>query len=281
MAPHAKEPRPCTSKTAETGVMIGRNDHYQQSPRYRPSSLPKIGEDDVDFGRISTQGSPEKAHYSYSTSVSGMPRGGAERWRREVAPRGGAESGHARSGESKLGRGGAHARHTPPANMTCPDATFKIFPDEKERGGGTIFALDPSGSQDSKYKYSKSPFSNPHVELKSGERTDFPGRIPATARRRRATGPASPYYGGSGVRWDASAPYQELCGTTGHGQPSIVPMQEGTERHAGKWRSIIRWRSAYAVPKMGRIPREAANHQYKRATISCESSEDTPVRTVV
>ena len=48
--------------------------------------------------------------------------------------------------------------------------------------------------------------------------------------------------------------------------------------------------SAYAVPKMGRVPRETANHQDKRVTnrtsreigiISCESSEDTSVRTVV
>ena len=49
----------------------------------------------------------------HSTSVDGMPRGGAE-------------SGHARSGEL-LGRGGTHARHTPAANMACSDATFKIF----------------------------------------------------------------------------------------------------------------------------------------------------------
>ena len=74
----------------------------------------------MDSGCISTQGSPKKAHYSHSTSVGGMPRGGAK-------------SGNARSGE-KLGIGGTHARHTPPANMTCSDATFKIFPDEKQRG---------------------------------------------------------------------------------------------------------------------------------------------------
>ena len=88
--------------------------------------------DDVDSDRISTQGAPEKAQYSHFTSVAGIPRGGDE-------------SGHAWSGEW-LG-GDTHARHTPPANMTCSDATFKIFPDEKQRGGGTIFALDPSGSQ--------------------------------------------------------------------------------------------------------------------------------------
>ena len=113
----------------------------------------------MDSGRISTQGASEKAHYSHSISVGGMPRGGAE-------------SGHARSGESKLGRGGTHARHTPLANMTCSDVTFKIFPVEKQRGGGTIFALDPSGLQDSKYKDSKSSFPHPQVELKCGERTD-------------------------------------------------------------------------------------------------------------
>ena len=90
-----------------------------------------------------------------------------------ACPRGGAESGHARTGELKLGRGDTHARHTPPANMTSCDATFKTFPDETRRGGGTIFALDPSGLQDSKYKNSKSPFPHPQVELKRGERTDY------------------------------------------------------------------------------------------------------------
>ena len=149
---HAKGPCPCTSKTAEAGVMVQRNDHHQQSPRYRACSLPKIGEDDVDSGRISTQGALGEAHYSHSTSADGMPRGGAE-------------SGHARSGELKLGKSDIHARHIPPVNTTCSDATFKTFPDEKQRGGGTIFALEPSGSQDSKYKNSKSPFPHPLVEL--------------------------------------------------------------------------------------------------------------------
>ena len=35
--------------------MVQRNDHHQQSPRYRASSLPIIGEDDVNSGRNSTQ----------------------------------------------------------------------------------------------------------------------------------------------------------------------------------------------------------------------------------
>ena len=119
-----------------------------------------IGEDDVDSGRISTQGAQEKAHYSHTTSVGGMPRGGVE-------------SGNSRSGESRFGRGGTHARHTPPANITYSDAALKTFPDDKQRGGETIFALDPSGSQDSKYKNSKSPFPHPQAELKRGERTDY------------------------------------------------------------------------------------------------------------
>ena len=65
---------------------------------------------------------------------------------------------------------------------------------------------------------------------------------------------------------DANAPYQELCGSTGHGQHSIFHPQEGMQRQAGMWRSIIRWRSAYVVPKMGCIPRKTANNQYKRTT---------------
>ena len=89
VASRAKGPRPCTSKTAEAGVMVQRNHHPQQSPRYRAASLPKIGEGDVDSGRISTEGAPEKVHYSHSTNVDGIPRGGAD-------------SGHARPGESKL-----------------------------------------------------------------------------------------------------------------------------------------------------------------------------------
>ena len=98
--------------------MVQGNGH-QQSPNYRVSPLPMIGEDDVDSGRISTQGAQEKAHYSNTTSVDVMPRGSAE-------------SGHARSGESRFGRGATHARHTPSGNMTCSDAAFKIFPDQKQ-----------------------------------------------------------------------------------------------------------------------------------------------------
>ena len=134
MSPHAYGPPPLYKKTEEAEVMVQGNGH-QQSPNYRVSPLPMIGEDDVDSGRISTQGAQEKAHYSNTTSVDVMPRGSAE-------------SGHARSGESRFGRGATHARHTPSGNMTCSDAAFKIFPDQKQRGGGTIFALDPSGSQD-------------------------------------------------------------------------------------------------------------------------------------
>ena len=92
--------------------MVQGNGH-QQSPTYRASPLPKIGEDDVDSGRISTKELRRRRITPHSTSVDGMSRGGAE-------------SGHARSGEL-LGRGGTHARHTPPANMTCSDATCKIF----------------------------------------------------------------------------------------------------------------------------------------------------------
>ena len=62
VAPHAKGPRPCTSKTAAAVVMVENNYHHQQSPRYWASPLPKIGEYDVDSGRISTQRAPEKAH---------------------------------------------------------------------------------------------------------------------------------------------------------------------------------------------------------------------------
>ena len=118
-----------------------------------------IGEDDVDSGRISTQGAQEKAHYSHTTSVGGMPRGGAE-------------SGHARSGESRFGRGGTHARHTPPANMTCSDAAFKIFPDEKQRGGRTISAPDPSDLQVSSTNVPSIPPNVLQEELKRGGRRD-------------------------------------------------------------------------------------------------------------
>ena len=76
VVPHAKGPLPYTSKTAEAGMMVQRNDHHQQSPRYRASSLLKIDEDDVDSGCISTHGAPEKAHYPHSTTIGGMP----ERW---------------------------------------------------------------------------------------------------------------------------------------------------------------------------------------------------------
>ena len=53
---------------------------------------------------------------------------------------------------------------------------------------------------------------------------DFSGRKEVTL-----TGSAFPYYGGSGVRWDANASYQESFGSTGHGQPSIFDTQKGME----------------------------------------------------
>ena len=118
--------------------MVQGNDHHRQSSRCRASPLPKIEEDDVDSGRISTQGAPQTAHYFHSTSIGGMPRCGAK-------------SGHAWSGEL-LRRGGTRARHIPPDKMTCFDATFIIFSDENQRGGGTVFALDPSGLQVSSTK---------------------------------------------------------------------------------------------------------------------------------
>ena len=85
MSPHAYGPPPCTSKIEEAEVMVQGNGH-QQSPTYRASPLPKIGEDDVDSGRISTKELRRRRITPHSTSVDGMSRGGAE-------------SGHARSGE--------------------------------------------------------------------------------------------------------------------------------------------------------------------------------------
>ena len=94
----------------------------------------------------------------------------------------------------------------------------------------------------------------------------LPGRISATARWIRSVGLASPYYGGSGVCWDARASYQELRDSIGHVQPRTFHPREGMSRHLGKLRRIITWRSTYAVPKMGRLLRETVNHQYKRST---------------
>ena len=67
---------------------------------------------------------------------------------------------------------GTHHRQT---NMIYLDATFKPFLDEKQRGDGTIFALELSDSQDSKYKFSKSPFPHSQVELNRGERMELEG----------------------------------------------------------------------------------------------------------
>ena len=93
------------------------------------------------------------------------------------------------------------------------------------------------------------------------------------------------------LRRSLSAPYRELRSTTGHGKPSIFHPQEGMERHAGKWRSII---SDGEVPTQSR--RRGGFHEkplttstsvrlnvllVKKRAISCDSSEDTPVQTVV
>ena len=190
---HANGPPPCTSKIEEAEVMVQGNDHHQQSSSYRASPLPMIGENDVDSGRVSTRGAQEKAQYSHTASVGGMPRGGAE-------------SGHARSGESRFGRGGTHARHTPPANMTCSDAAFETFPDVTE-GWKNHFRSRPLrfvGLQVQKFQVLIFASSS---GVETRRENGLPGSIPAAARRRCSTGLASTYYGGSGVLWGASAPY--------------------------------------------------------------------------
>ena len=78
VTPHPYGPPPCTSKTEEAEVMVQGNGHHQQSPRYRASPLPKIGEDDVDSGCIFTKDLRRRRITPNSTSVGGMPRGGAE-----------------------------------------------------------------------------------------------------------------------------------------------------------------------------------------------------------
>ena len=94
----------------------------------------------------------------HSTSVDSMPRVGAE-------------SDHGRSGEL-LGRGGTHAKHTPPANMTCSDATFKIFSRRETEGWRNHLRSGPLRFADFKYKDSKFPAPHPQVELKRERRMD-------------------------------------------------------------------------------------------------------------
>ena len=276
MSPHAYGPPPLYKKTEEAEVMVQGNGH-QQSPNYRVSPLPMIGEDDVDSGRISTQGAQEKAHYSNTTSVDVMPRGSAE-------------SGHARSGESRFGRGATHARHTPSGNMTCSDAAFKIFPDQKQRGGGTIFALDPSGSQDSKYKKSKSPFPHPQAELKRGERTDYlegfqrPQGGDVRLDRRLHTTEAQAFAGTRALRTkscvallDTGSPasfirekiWNDMLGSGAASSDGEVPTQSR------------RWGGFHGKPLTTSSSVRLNVLLGRKGTISCESSEDTPVRTVV
>ena len=269
MAPYAKGWRLCTtSKTVEAGV----------ESKIPGICLPKIGEDDVNSGRTSTEGAPEKAHYSHSTSVGGMPRGGTE-------------SGHARSGELKLGRGGPHARHTPPANMTYSDATFKkTIPDEKQRGGGTIFALDPSGSQGFKYKNSKSPFPHLQVELKRGERTDYLEGFKRTQGedfrldRRLYTTEAQAFAGTRALRTksyvallDTGSPasfirkkvWNDMLGSGAASSDDEVPTQ--SRRWGGFHGKLLTTSTSVRLNVFLGI----------KGTISCESSEYTPARTVV
>ena len=278
VSPHANEPPLCTtSKTEEAEVMVQGNDHHQQSPSYRACPVPMIGEDDVDFSRISTQGAQEKVHYSYTTSVGGMLRGGTE-------------SGHARFGESRFGRGGTHSRHTPPANMTCSDAAFKTFPDEKQRGGGTIFVLDSSGSQDSKYKIFKSPFPHPQAELKRGERTDYlegfqrPQGRDVRLDRRLHTTEAQAFAGTRALRTkscvallDTSSPasfirekiWNDMLGSGAASSDEEMPTQSR------------RWGGFHGKPLTTSSSVRLNVLLGRKGTISCESSEDTPVRTVV
>ena len=205
-------------------------------------------------------------------------------------PRGSAESGHARSGESRFGRGATHARHTPSDNMTCSDAAFKIFPDEKQRGGGTIFALDPSGSQDSKYKNSKSPFPHPQAELKRGERTDYlegfqrPQGGDVRLDRRLHTTEAQAFAGTRALRTkscvallDTGSPasfirekiWNDMLGSGAASSDGEVPTQSR------------RWGGFHGKPLTTSSSVRLNVLLGRKGTISCESSEDTPVRTVV
>ena len=112
----------------------------------------------MNSGRISTKELRRWRITPDSTSVDGMPRDGAE-------------SGHVGPGEL-LGRGDTHARDSPPTNMTCFDAKFKIFSRWETEGRRNHIRSGPFRFAGFEYKYFKYPAPRPQVELKRGERMD-------------------------------------------------------------------------------------------------------------
>ena len=174
--------------------------------------------------------------------------------------------------------------------MTCSDAAFKTFPDEKQRGGRTIFALDPSGSQDSKYKNSKSPFPHPQAELKRGERTDYlegfqrPQGGDVRLDRRLHTTEAQAFAGTRALRTkscvavlDTGSPasfirekvWIDMLGSGAASSDGEVPTQSR------------RWGGFYGKPFTTTSSVQLNVLLGRKGIITCESSEDTPVRAVV
>ena len=174
--------------------------------------------------------------------------------------------------------------------MTCSDAAFKTFPDEKQRGGGTIFALDPSGSQDSKYKNFKSPFPHPQAELKRGERTDYlegfqrPQGGDVRPDRRLHTTEAQAFAGTRALRTkscgavlDTGSPasfirekvWIDMLGSGAASSNGEVPTQSR------------RWGGFYGKPLTTTSSVQLNVLLERKGIITCESSEDTPVRAVV
>ena len=170
--------------------------------------------------------------------------------------------------------------------MTCSDATFKIFPDEKQRVGGTIFALDPSGSQDPKYKDSKSPFPHPQVELKRGERADylegFQRRQGVDVRldRRLHTTEAQAFAGMRALRTkscvallDTRSPASFICKKVWNDM-----LRSGAASSDGEVPTQSqRWGGFLGKPLTTSLSVQLNVLLGRKGTISCESSEDNPV----
>ena len=174
--------------------------------------------------------------------------------------------------------------------MTCSYATFKTFPDEKQKGGGTIFALDRSGSQNSKYKNSKSPFPDPQVEWKRGERMDYlegfqrPQGGHVRLDRCLKTTEAQAFAGTRALRTkrcvallDTGSPasfirekvWNDILGSSAATSDGKVPTQSQ------------RWGGFHGKPLTTSTNVRLNVLLGRKGTISRESSEDTPVRTAV
>ena len=166
----------------------------------------------------------------------------------------------------------------------------KYFPDEKQRGGGTISAPDPSGSQVSSTKISSIPPNILQEKLERGGRRDNlegsqrPQGEDVRLDRRLHTREAQAFAGTRALRTNSCVALLDM------GSPASSTRKKVWDDMPGSGAASSDGEAPTLSRRWGRfhekLPTASASVQLNvlpaiKITISCELSEDTSVRPVV